>query len=142
MLAGADTEILRDLQRQLLLSVLSETPLPGQSAVVRFPDLRLILDQRERIVSRENLAGEPNQAVPALFLTTEEIEVRAKSAGQLPVLVFRPPERVGERIRLTLELRIFFASVAPLSLGAIIATFVEVPGAGWQVAEQPAALGY
>ncbi len=136
-------EVLRLMQQQLLVAVLAQTPLTGQNSALRFPDLALLLERPEHIVSRENLADGVDPGVPVVFLTDAQIADRAKRGGDLPALRFRPAERLdADRNRLTLELRMYFADIEPLPLGAIIATFVEVPGVGWQVAEQPAALGY
>jgi len=136
-------EVLRLLQQQLLVAAIAQTPLPGQGDVLRFPDLALLLERPERIVSRENLAEGVDPGIAVVFLSDAEITERVKRAGDLPALGFRPVEKLDDgHIRLTLELRMYFVDVEPLPLGAIIATFAEVPGGGWQVADRPAALGY
>jgi hypothetical protein len=135
-------EILRTLQQQLLVAVLTQTPLPGQSEVLRFPDLAMILERPEKIVSRENLVGEPDPGVPVTFLAADELRELARREGQVPALQFRELEKLDDRIRLALELRVWFGDVEPLPLGAVIATFAETQDAGWRVVDQPAALGY
>lgn len=135
-------EVLRTLQQQLLVAVLTQTPLPGQSEALRFPDLAMILERPEKIVSRENLSGEPDPGILVTFLTADELQELARREGQVPALQFREAELLDDRIRLALELRVWFADVEPLPLGAVIATFAETSDAGWRVIDQPAALGY
>lgn len=142
MTGALAVDVLRLLQQQLLVAVLTQTPLPGQSARLQFPDLALILEQPEKIVSRDNLAGEPAPSLPATFLSDADIRARTQEQAQVPVLHFREPESLDGRVRIALELRMHFRDVPPLPLGAVIATFAEVPGVGWRAVEQPAALGY
>jgi len=141
-MAAISPDVLNTLHRQLLIAVLTRRPLPGQASPMFFPDLELLFEQDEKIVSRENLAGDVGADVPAVCLSAEEVDARAKARGQLAFLKFRPAEALDDRVRLTLELHMGFDNTPPLPLGAVTATFAKVPAAGWQVVEPPAALGY
>ena len=102
-------EVLRHLQELILKAVLTGQPLPHSARPLNFPDISYIMGHSSIYLSNENLFGTTSiegLPKPLRILSPEELSQEAREQGDLAYLLFRPPEKEDNSVRLTLEGRI------------------------------------
>lgn len=134
--------ILGQWQGAMIEALLTNSPLSGLSRPLNLPDLSLVLEESDVVVSSENLGGPVHVAgaiKPIYILSEDDIRRRTKYQGDFSYLQFQPPQAVRDDVLLTLQIRI--AQKDPLKptlgLSGIQVTFRQI-GTSWQAAEETA----
>lgn len=135
-------QIISELQRVMLQSVLQRKPLPGQSAPVSFADLAYITERDTVYISDKNvdshltLKGTSKQVE---VLPESQIRKKAENSGDLPYVHFRQTDYKDDQVRLIMDVKIAppEADVQTLGLGAISVTFHRTDAGRWEVRQQP-----
>jgi hypothetical protein len=133
--------IVETLRATMLRCLLDESPLPGTSEAVRFPDFRFITEAEDLILSGDDLSDEfefEEAERPATVMTESAIRSLAEEEGDRFYVYFQPPHWENERVRIPVEVRLAPADpdVMGLSLGGVSAVF-EWTGTEWVVVEGP-----
>jgi hypothetical protein len=136
-------DVLGQMQGAMLHSILTSSPLRGQSRPLDLPDLPQLLNQPAVILSSENLGGPiqlQDPTKPVYILSEEAIQVRAQDEGSLLYLQFQPPQRVAGGVLLTVAIQVAQGERGLPSLGmsGLQVTFQQ-KGNGWQATDETAA---
>jgi hypothetical protein len=145
----AATAPIGQLQATLLSKLLLGAPLPGQTQPVHFPDLAFITEAPTVLVAAEETVGslQLQDVGKRLEIVPEtEIRERATRSGDCVFVRFHAAERIGDNVRIRMDVVMApaEADVHSLGLGAISATFVRNPGEGesWIAAEPPSVVAF
>lgn len=132
------TEPVADLQRQLLAAALAGTPLRGSDAPVALPDRAFLGTPPFPLLADDVADPDALAGLGVRIVSRGDLTAEAQAGAPVAYLRFRPAERRGSRVRLTLELGL--ASPDPearvLGLGGVQAEFAEVDGE-WRAAGPP-----
>jgi hypothetical protein len=132
------TEPVADLQRQLLAAALAGTPLPGCDAPVALPDRAFLGEPPFPLLADDIADPDALEGLGVRMVSWGDLTDEARGGAPLAYLRFRPVERRGSRVRLTLQLGL--ASPDPearvLGLGGVQAEFAEMEGE-WRAAGPP-----
>lgn len=135
-------QVVTQLQRIMLRSILKHEPLPGQSATVSFADLAHITERDTVFVSDKNVGSDlkvEGIGKQIEVLPEEKIRKKATESGDLPYVHFRAADYKDDQVRLIMDIRIAppEADIQTLGLGAISATFHRTDDGRWEVHQQP-----
>lgn len=124
-----DRETIAQLQGLILRSVVDQSVLPGQQAVLAFPDLAAVTMYGEVLVAVENLADPEHPPAGVRAVDPLRLAETVEEHGQAAYLRFGEPEPEHETgIRFNLRVLMGFPDVEPLPLGELVVTFENHDG--------------
>lgn len=129
------------LQRMLLAAFLLRKPLFDSPSPISFPDLSYVLSQPELIILSENLVRPvsiEDAPLPIRIMSVEEMKLETEREGDRVYLLFRPAERIGKSVRLSIDVGIATKDPQkhPLGLGGAQVRFEKLAGK-WTVVDEP-----